>query len=350
MKMVKFLLMLLMALTLGQPTQAEEPVWMREGPYSFRISEAGAVIIAYLTRDGETPSVIRVPESLGGVPVVGIAYNAFNNSEGAYDGEQVEAILLPDTLRYLEEGAFQCCHDVERIHFPASMDVIPEGSFSHVTADLTVDEGHPFFTVLDGYLIDTRTRTLLYSPWSPWMDEGEDFSGNDAEPVNVNWKDRGSVTLPAVRRIGASALDNLFGYSEIILPHGLESIGSFAIYDKPFLTGMTLPDTVTELDEYAFYATDLKFLRLSEGMTQIPAYCCDSYDLTELTLPSRLTRIGEFAFYMSDIREITLPGTVTFVGFSAFPEDALVRSLNSGTHFETEEEYRARAAGEGRRD
>lgn len=311
------------ALILFLSVHGESVAAERDGPYTFHLAGDGAVVDDYeLSGDEATPRIIVVPDTLGGQPVVSIAFNAFNNSELAYDGAKVDALILPDTVLYLEESAFQCCHGVQSIIFPASMETIPEGSFSHVSACMIVSRDNPNFVVRDGFLIDERIATLLYSPWR----EGRCYS----------------VTLPAVRRIGESSMDNLYWCSEVILPDILESIGSFAFYGMPYLKALAIPDSVIHMDEYTFYDSTLEKLRISANVTEIPAYFCDSSDLKELTLPPRLKTIGEFAFSMADIHEITLPETTEFVGYMAFPDQTHVTCLNPHAHFETQNEYEAR--------
>lgn len=136
-----------------------------QGDFTYALTPEGAVVTMYYVEDAaQTPAVITVPDALGGQPVVGIGENAFNNSESAFDGGLVEAIILPGTLRYLDDGAFTCCHDVKKLYFPASLERIAEGCFSHVTAEIALDPDNPYFTVERGYLIDRRADTLLYAP------------------------------------------------------------------------------------------------------------------------------------------------------------------------------------------
>ena len=67
-----------------------------QGDFTYALTPEGAVVTMYYVEDAaQTPAVITVPDALGGQPVVGIGENAFNNSESAFDGGLVEAIILP---------------------------------------------------------------------------------------------------------------------------------------------------------------------------------------------------------------------------------------------------------------
>ncbi len=285
------------------------------GDYTYEMAEDGAVITDYKTDD--TPQTLILPSYINGHPVVSIGENALNNSEGAWDGEKVDTLILPSSLQRVEEDAFLCCHSVGTIVFPASIENIPEGCFSHVTAQLVVDAENPWYYVQDGYLFDRRTETLLYSPWL---------------------EEETEVTLPHVKRIGEDALENLCNATGFVLPDTLNSIGSYAFCDCYNIFALSIPDSVTVLDEGALSAESLQHVRLPRNLTEIPAYCFFDSALQEIEIPQGVTSIGEYAFEATTFESVTLPESVTFVGYGAFDEDVVITSLNPKVRFETEEE------------
>ena len=84
----------------------------------------------------------------------------------------------------------------------------------------------------------------------------------------------------------------------IIISEGITSIGAGAFYGFTGLTSVTIPDTVTEIGDYAFYACGL----------------------TEVELPGHLDNIGVCAFSETALTEITFPESVTNVGNMAFSD------------------------------
>ncbi len=286
------------------------------GDYTYELAEDGAVITDYKTDD--IPQTLILPSYINGHPVVSIGRNALNNSENAWDGDKVITLILPSTLQRVEEEAFQCCHSVGTIVFPASIEVIPEGCFSHVTAQILVDAMNPWYTVQDGCLIDLRTQTLLYSAWR---------------------EENTEVTLPHVKRIGEGGLENLCSASGFVLPDTLHSIGPYAFYGCSILE-LSIPDSVTVLDEYALsYIEELQRVRLPRNLTELPAYCFQYSRLQEIEIPQSVTSIGEYAFEGARFTSVTLPALVSFVGYGAFDDDVIITSLNPNVHFETEEEF-----------
>jgi hypothetical protein len=69
---------------------------------------------------------------------------------------------------------------------------------------------------------------------------------------------------------------NSAGYTHVVIPNSVTSIGSSAFKDCSGLTQVTIPESVTSIGEYAF-----------AGCT----------GLTEVAIPSSVTDIADWAFY-----------------------------------------------------
>lgn len=303
-----------------------------DGLFDYELSSRGAVLLgcSRFLNQPEVPDVLEIPSELGGTPVVAIAANALNTSESCADS-LLFGIVLPEGVQRVEANAFLCCHAATRISFPSTLDDLPESSFYHVSAEIDFPNGNPRYSCENGFLIDRDTQTLLYAAPS-----------SQGQPI------------PAVRRLGASALDNWKpAGNEIRLPDTLESIGPYALdgqYTGDFspLAALILPDGVRELSDCSIYGCwEIQLLRFPATLTEIPAYCVANCGLGAVEIPEGVTRIGEFAFYYYDweqteLSAVTLPASVEFVGFRAFPDECEITVLNPDTHFETEEEINQR--------
>ena len=303
-----------------------------DGLFDYELSSRGAVLLgcSRFLNQPEVPDVLEIPSELGGTPVVAIAANALNTSESCADS-LLFGIVLPEGVQRVEADAFQCCHAATQISFPSTLTMLAEGSFFHVYAEIDFPNGNPRYSCENGFLIDRDTQTLLYAAPS-----------SQGQPI------------PAVRRLGDSALDNWKpAGNEIRLPDTLESIGSYALdgqYTGDFspLAALILPDGVRELSDCSIYACwEIQLLRFPATLTEIPAYCVANCGLGAVEIPEGVTRIGEFAFYYYDweqteLSAVTLPASVEFVGFRAFPDECEITALNPDTHFETEEEINQR--------
>ena len=302
-----------------------------DGLFDYELSSRGAVLLgcSRFFNQPEVPDVLEIPAKLGGYPVVGLGAYALCT----YDFADVRdfSIIVPEGVRFMTSDAFLCCHAATRISFPSTLDDLPENSFYQVSAEIDFPNGNPRYSCENGFLIDHDTQTLLYAAPS-----------SQGQPI------------PAVRRLGDSALDNWKpAGNEIRLPDTLESIGPYALdgqYTGDFspLAALILPDGVRELSDCSIYGCwEIQLLRFPATLTEIPAYCVANCGLGAVEIPEGVTRIGEFAFYYYDweqteLSAVTLPASVEFVGFRAFPDECEITALNPDTHFETEEEINQR--------
>ena len=302
-----------------------------DGLFDYELSSRGAVLLgcSRFFNQPEVPDVLEIPATLGGYPVVGLGAYALCTYDFA--GGRDFSIIVPEGVRFMTSDAFLCCHAATRISFPSTLDDLPESSFYHVSAEIDFPNGNPRYSCENGFLIDRDTQTLLYAAPS-----------SQGQPI------------PAVRRLGDSALDNWKpAGNEIRLPDTLESIGPYALdgqYTGDFspLAALILPDGVRELSDCSIYGCwEIQLLRFPATLTEIPAYCVANCGLGAVEIPEGVTRIGEFAFYYYDweqteLSAVTLPASVEFVGFRAFPDECEITALNPDTHFETEEEINQR--------
>lgn len=285
-KLVVLLLSLLMltGLTLAEETQTS-------GPWEYILTDEGAVLTnwKWYTDGYVPPEVVELPAELGGQPVVGIGYNALNTSE--MDSEDTFTLIVPEGVKWLDEVAFQCCHNAEVIVFPASLMELPEGCFNHVHAQIIVAEGNPRYVVQDGFLIDMQTATLLYT-----------------EPAA-----RGKP-LPAVRRLGSGCTENWtdgWGEMAVVIPEGVEEIASYAFYDWE-AKSLTLPESLRLIETCAFEAFNVVDLPIviPEGVQEV------QYGAFGLSY-----QVGEWGLYET-------------------PD--MIVEMGENTHCETYEEYVAR--------
>ena len=310
---------------------AAEYALYSDGLFDYELSSRGAVLLgcSRFFNQPEVPDVLEIPAKLGGYPVVGLGAYALCT----YDFADVRdfSIIVPEGVRFMTSDAFLCCHDATRISFPFTLDDLPEGSFYHVSAEIDFPNGNPRYSCENGFLIDRDTQTLLYAAPS-----------SQGQPI------------PAVRRLGDSALDNWKpAGNEIRLPDTLESIGPYALdgqYTGDFFPagGADSPRRCPRTVRLRIYGCwEIQLLRFPATLTEIPAYCVANCGLGAVEIPEGVTRIGEFAFYYYDweqteLSAVTLPASVEFVGFRAFPDECEITALNPDTHFETEEEINQR--------
>ena len=134
------------------------------------------------------------------------------------------------------------------------------------------------------------------------------------------------------------------GLKEVILKNGILSVGEYVfkgcsslesvIFENvalkkisvdmfsgcSALSSIALPDSVTEIEKYAFFETGLRNIQLPEKLTLIGAYAfCNCKNLEQVQLPSQLKELGHGAFSSCEnLAQIQLPSQLNKLGIDAF--------------------------------
>jgi len=103
------------------------------------------------------------------------------------------------------------------------------------------------------------------------------------------------------------------------------TIGLEAFMNCRKITKVTLPESITRLDDRAFYYSGVNNVNLPDGLTSMGQYAffhCGQ--LLEITIPGGLTEIGPSAFNQcSGLESVTLPDTMSVIPVSMFAETAI---------------------------
>ena len=128
--------------------------------------------------------------------------------------------------------------------------------------------------------------------------------------VTVNWDDRysGEVVIPSsitskgqkytVSRIVANAFFDCEGLTSITIPNSVTSIENAAFAYCSGLTSVTIPNSVTSIGDIAF---------------------ADCFGLTSVTIGNSVTSIEKYTFHgCSGLTSVNIGNSVTSIGESAF--------------------------------
>lgn len=141
----------------------------------------------------------------------------------------------------------------------------------------------------------------------------------------------GSYTIPdTVTEIGDYAFYYCFTLTGVTIPDGVTSIGTSAFEGCQELVSMTIPDSVTSIGERAFLeCIRMADLKLSNSLTKIEGgtfFACHA--LTSVTIPDSVTEIGWKAFSScSSLLSITIPDSVTSFDHNVFASCSKLQSL-----------------------
>ncbi len=288
----------------------------------------------------------------------------------AEDTEEVTEYTY-GALTYTTDGTSvtitRCAMGTTSVDIPIEIDGLPVTALDPQSfnvdslKEITVEEGHPYFTAIDGALYNKDVTVFLCWP------RGKDADVVIAEGVHTigEWAFHygfiNSVTLPStlttisehafmiceidekviipdsVTTIGDYAFCNA-GYSfglDVSLPSTLTSIGK-GVFSGSGLGKIVIPEGVTSIGDYAFSDCEyLNYVTLPEGLEVIGnSAFSNSYYLFSINFPESLTTIGDHAFGSTDFSSAYFTENLTYIGEYAFEWSALSHIYYSGTRDE----------------
>ena len=122
----------------------------------------------------------------------------------------------------------------------------------------------------------------------------------------------------------------------VILPRTTKSIGAYALASNASLTQITIPDSVTTIDDNAFAGSGLTSVVVPEAVSYMGKYTfwgC-AY-MTSAVLPESTTRLPEGIFSQTALDQFHIPDSVTSIGTAAFHFCYSLRRLTGGSHVNT---------------
>lgn len=118
---------------------------------------------------------------------------------------------------------------------------------------------------------------------------------------------------------------------KIAIPDGVKAIGPYAFYCNEAVKEITLPSSVTYIENGAFRdCHNLEKINLPESITAIGSEAFEScYSMKEIKLPSKITVIEAYTFDgCNAMVSVNIPESVVSIGMHAFDGDFSIASLN----------------------
>ena len=292
--------------------------------------------IFYTSTDGQvvTPSTTKIPSGLNIVsntytPGVGglIVFDDDISSVWMYmfsNKQTLRTVVLPDSITIIKEQAFNQCENLISVNIPNGVNTIEREAFRKCG--------------IHNITIPASTTSLDESAfkWTPLETISVD-SGNQVYDSRNNCN--------AV--IDTSTNTLVIGASNTIIPSSVVKIGYCAFFGRTNLTSISIPSSVTEIQEQGFYCSGLTQISLP-GVTilrsgafagctnlvdvSVPALLYLGYpynsmgvfedctSLVSITLPSRLQLIYNMAFNgCTNLSEVIINATTPpQLGYNAF--------------------------------
>ena len=138
----------------------------------------------------------------------------------------------------------------------------------------------------------------------------------------------GVVVIPSstnglpVTSIGANAFSskNVPSVTGVTIPNSVTNIGYQAFSDCWGLTNVTIPGSIINFGQFVFEnCSSLTNVTINTGVTSIGTNMFyDCFALASVTIPNGVTSIPPGAFYYCGMPSITIPGSVTSIAYGAF--------------------------------
>lgn len=302
--------------------------WASGGSIPFEQNTPVLIIGSTLLRNNElSQKIIKVPE---GITTIDESAFGWKN-----DNDQVEEIVLPESVRVIgktafcgrkllkkvnipegvkeiPENLFSLCEKLETIYIPASVEKIDISAFPTYSAAkgfsqerpcafkaVEVDPNNNYYCSVNGMLLSKDRTELLFIPNGV---QGSDFEIPDG--VNI---------------INASSASGNAAITELILPNSVTVIGSGAFSDCGNLKKVVFPEGLEEIGKYAFSSCSaLKTIVWPKRLKTIGYMAFNETGLEEIKLPDTIEHIGSQAFAKTPISKVTLPKSVRTLGWGAF--------------------------------
>ena len=266
--------------------------------------------------------------------------------EGAFmSSMKLTSLTLPSTLKEINDYAFYGCTGLRSITIPASVTSIGQYVFQHCMSleEIKVDPGNLVYSDNSG-ILRTADTIITY----PVAKKGGDYVASGTIKVIGPLAFFESKFLKNVEMISVETI-KWGAFQDCKVLEDLD-LGSVKTIEQDILSGcdklttVTVPASVTNLDDWAFrgcaklttievsssslyYASDNGVLFSKDKMSLI-SYPAGKPDIA-YTVPSTVKTIRQFAFFGNILIEtVTIPNSVTDIQSGAFTGCTSLKAVN----------------------
>lgn len=279
---------------------------------------------------------------------------------GAFKSCNLENIVLPESLKSIGVAAFQGC-DITNITIPASVASIGWGSFyqCHYLTDISVSPENNNYSSQDGVLFNKDKTKLIRYPAGKIQEKyviPNGVKSFDNDTFNNCYRLE-SITIPdSLLNIITDGpflfCDNLTeiivspgnkyyssqdgvlfdknktalicypankSETEYTVPNGVKKICRDAFEDCNNLVNVTISDSVTSIEGYAFVNSRLKNIKMFNSVISIGEHAFANCGLENVIMSNNITSLGAGAFYQSgSLKSVTIPNNITTIERNTF--------------------------------
>jgi uncharacterized membrane protein len=209
---------------------------------------------------------------------------------GAFSGQKIAAVSLPNSITSLGENCFNGCDQLTSINIPTGITSLEDNCFNGCASltSMTIPQGV------------TSLGNNCFSGCSS-------LSG---------------ITIPdGVASFGEYCFSGCSVLTNITIPTSVSSLGKYCFDRCSRLASITIPDGVTSLEDGCFFScSNLTSVAIPHSVTSLGYSCFDGCSsLTGIIIPDGVTSMEDGCFSRcSHLESISIPGSVTYLGESFF--------------------------------
>lgn len=200
------------------------------------------------------------------------------------------SLTLPESLVSVGDEAFSSCSALKNINFPSVLENIGRSAFSNCSSltSVTLPQG---LKTLGRYVFGNCTNLERADLSATKLTELSDSMFSRCKSLK-------NVALPSgLTKIGGNVFYLCDGLTDVNIPNGVAEIGKEAFYNCS-LKSLTLPSGLKTIGDGEFYQCwAIPFVNLPQGVVSVGAEAfANCQHISGVTVPNSVTDIGKNAF------------------------------------------------------